>query len=424
MRQALTRTLTALLAALVITFTASAQEGVLPFTSGWELQGSDTKLETFQGRSSLRMRTGRAIQRDVKFQDGTIELDVLSTGDRSFFYVQFRMASDEEHEELYFRPHKSGLPDAIQYTPIYRGEGNWQLYHGEGATGFARFPRNEWTHLKIVVSGSRAAVFVGAVATPQLVVPKLARDSVAGGIALRSFLPGGKPEGVYPTSYANVVVRPGKVDYDFPPAAADDSMKPDTISEWLFSEPYATPDGAVTELPSGWNESRWRAIPAEGSGLVVIGRYFARPEANERATVLAKLRLVSESERRVPIHLGYSDEVTVFLNGAPLFTADDSYSFDCPRREGLIEPDQAVVYLPLRTGENELVLAVTDVFGGWGLMGRLAAPGLTLSTDPRRRSSEPVRDPRHDPGMARGRLRPERASLREHSRWQNRALRD
>jgi hypothetical protein len=381
----MTKTLPAILAILLTTCAASAQQSALPFANGWVLQGKDTKVDTFRGRSALRMRTGRAIERDVRFQDGTIELDVLTTGDRSFFYVQFRMASDEEHEEFYFRPHKSALPDAIQYTPIYHGEGNWQLYHGAGATAFADFPRNEWIHIKIAVSGTRAAVFVGDVAKPQLVVPRLARDAVAGGIALRSFLPGGKPEGVYPTSFANVVVRPGKADYDFPPieteasASASTDKDKDTVPEWLVSEPYATPDGAVTELPSGWNASRWRAISAERSGLVVIGKTFARPKENERATVLAKLTLTSDLDRRVPLHLGYSDEVTVFLNGAPLFTADDSYSFDLPRREGLIEPDQAIVYLPLQAGANELVLAVTDVFGGWGLMGRLAAPGVNVS---------------------------------------------
>ncbi len=68
--------------------------------------------------------------------------------------------------------------------------------------------------------------------------------------------------------------------------------------------------------------------------------------------------------------LGYSDEVSVFLNGRLLFSADDSYSFDAPRRQGLITPDQASLYLPLQAGENELTLVVTDVFGGWGVIGR------------------------------------------------------
>ena len=31
-------------------------------------------------------------------------------------------------------------------------------------------------------------------------------------------------------------------------------------------------------------------------------------------------------------------------------------------------------YLPLRQGQNELVLAVTEVFGGWGVMGEFEDP--------------------------------------------------
>ncbi len=32
-------------------------------------------------------------------------------------------------------------------------------------------------------------------------------------------------------------------------------------------------------------------------------------------------------------------------------------------------PWQGTLYLPLRRGSNELVLAVADVFGGWGMDG-------------------------------------------------------
>jgi len=131
------------------------------------------------------------------------------------------------------------------------------------------------------------------------------------------------------------------------------------------------PKPPPVELPT---VSSWKKIETERSGLLVLLRHIARPERGKRATVLAKQTLTTTSAARVPFHLGYSDEVTVFLNGAPLFTADDSYSFDRPRREGLIGLDQGTVYLPLRAGENELVLAVTDVFGGWGLMGLLGQP--------------------------------------------------
>jgi hypothetical protein len=338
----------------------------LDFGQGWEIAGQGSTVGPHLGKNALRLGTGNAYRRDVRLEDGTLELDVATTGRRSFFYVQFRMASDGEFEEIYLRPHKTGLGDALQYNPVYRGESNWQLFHGEGATAPVDIPRNEWVHLKIVLRGERAAIFVGDSKEPQLVVRRLARPAASGYVALRSFVPEGGAEPV--TSFANVVVRPDATDFAFPEIGDEPTPPSGIVREWLVSEPFVTPDGPITELPAVAN---WKEIETERSGLLVLLRHIARPERGKRATVLAKQTLTTTSAARVPFHLGYSDEVTVFLNGAPLFTADDSYSFDRPRREGLIGLDQATVYLPLRTGENELVLAVTDVFGGWGLMGLL-----------------------------------------------------
>jgi hypothetical protein len=299
-------------------------------------------------------------------KDGTIELDVATTGRRSFFYVQFRMESDGEYEEIYLRPHKTGLGDALQYNPVYKGESNWQLYHGDGGTAAVDIPRDEWVHVKIVLRGDRAAIFVGDVQDPQLVVRRLARPAAPGYVALRSFVPEGGDAPV--TSFANVVVRPDAADYAFLEIAAEPAPPAGIVREWLVSEPFVTPEGPIAKLPTA---AGWKKLETESSGLLVLLRHIARPERGKRATVLAKMNVHAEREERVPLQLGYSDEVTVFVNGAPLFTADDSYSFDRPRREGLIGLDQATVYLPLRAGANEVVLAVTDVFGGWGLMGRL-----------------------------------------------------
>ena len=78
--------------------------------------------------------------------------------------------------------------------------------------------------------------------------------------------------------------------------------------------------------------------------------------------------------------LGFSDRVTVFLNGRPTFSGEASYSFDNPRRDGVIGYDQARLWLPLSEGENELAFLVSDGFGGWGLMGRFADPtGLEVA---------------------------------------------
>ena len=51
------------------------------------------------------------------------------------------------------------------------------------------------------------------------------------------------------------------------------------------------------------------------------------------------------------------------------------------RRDGssLIHLDQASLYLPLKKGENEIRIAVSEVFGGWGLMAQFEDPtGLII----------------------------------------------
>jgi hypothetical protein len=42
-------------------------------------------------------------------------------------------------------------------------------------------------------------------------------------------------------------------------------------------------------------------------------------------------------------------------------------------------PDDAV-FLPLRPGENELLFAVAETFGGWGLEARLDQPPVGMRT--------------------------------------------
>lgn len=65
--------------------------------------------------------------------------------------------------------------------------------------------------------------------------------------------------------------------------------------------------------------------------------------------------------------------------GQPLFYSDQHYSCDAPRQDGLLTFDQASLLLPLRAGDNELVVVVSGNFGGWGLAGRVRDPnGFTF----------------------------------------------
>ena len=342
----------------------------IPFDSGWTLTGDGTRVESHRGVRALSIDNGRATRRDVQLEDGTIEFDVEMTAARSFIYVQFRMESDTDFEEIYFRPHKSELPDAVQYNPVWRGDSFWQLWHGPGATAAPRFPAGEWMHVRIVLEGTQAALFLGADTAP-VMVTQLARPPRAGYIALRAFTPApAVRRGARAARYANVVVRPRVVNYTFPavPAVAPELG---SIIRWQISPGFPAPPSAIIELPSERLVGRehWPSYPVELNGVVAIGRHQERPRPSGAA--IARLVIRSSGERLQRLYLGYSDYVTVFVNGRAHFSGDAHYSFDHPRQEGLITRSQSTLWLPLRDGENEILLVVVDGFGGWGLTGRL-----------------------------------------------------
>lgn len=338
---------------------------------GWELSGDDTVVEELDGRLALRLKSGKATYRNLEFLDGTIEFDLQVTKHRSFAYLYFRMADDAEHEEIYFRSHKTLLPDAVQYTPVYKGRSQWQLYHAAGSTAAATLPAGEWIPVKLVVKGSQAAVFVGSTEEPQLVVPRLAREPKPGFLALRSFMTFGTPPDTYVANFANIVVHPGVVDYEFPTHETA-TTKSGLVTSWQVSPAFAPAEGPVLEIPAEIStSSEWQTVPANANGLVELERYVNRPENVRRAAVVARLRISADKAKILRLDLGFSDEVSVFLNDRLLLTDDESYSFNFPRRQGLVTADQLSVFLPLEKGANDLLLVVTDSFGGWGLSGRL-----------------------------------------------------
>ena len=341
------------------------------------VRGDSTRLDTLDGREVLRMQTGSAERRDLQLEDGTIDLDVRTTRRRSFVFVRFRMQESGEGEEFYLRPHKSTLPDAVQYNPVYQDVGQWQLYHGAGATASPEIPAGTWTHLRIVLAGTRAAIFLGDTVKPVLIVPRLARDPKAGWMALSGFLPGGTPGSGAIAEFANVRVRPGEVAYTFAAASPEPDIAPGVIASWNVGEPFDAKQLAPMSLMPQWTATQTR-VDARPSGLVELHRYVKLPTFTRAVGVAATVRVTAARAGLRRFDLGFSDAATVFLNGRPIFHGDDSYDF-LNRRDGLISFDQATLYLPLRAGRNELTVVVTDHFGGWGVMGRFAdVRGLTI----------------------------------------------
>ncbi|HEX6629345.1 MAG TPA: hypothetical protein VF105_15450 [Gemmatimonadaceae bacterium] len=360
----------------VVTLPVAAQQ--IPFSDAqWKLSGDSTRVEMFDGRQILRMETGSAERRDIRFEDGTIDVDVMTSRRRSFVYVNFRVQNEGEYEDFYLRPHKAQLPDAAQYAPVFQGQSAWQLYYGVRGTAAPDIVPNVWQHLRVVVSGRRAAFFLRDTIKPFMVVPRLARDPQPGYIVLSTLVPTGTPGSGPGVRYANLNVRPGVVAYDFANAPAEPTLPAGVIERWEVGPAFAAPDTALSTIAPEWTSS-FRTLAIEPDGFVELHRHVPMPKVTRYVGAVARIRVTAQRAGTRRLDLGFSDRVTVFVNGSPIFHRDDSYDF-AGRRDGLISFDQATVYLPLRAGPNDISIIVTDRFGGWGIMGRFPdAAGLRV----------------------------------------------
>ncbi len=352
----------------------------LPFSDArWQLAGDSTRIERVAGREALRMYTGSATRRDIVLQDGTIDVDVMTTRRRSFAYVNFRIEDEANHEEFYLRPHKSELPDAVQYAPVFRGQSAWQLYHGPRGTAGPAFRPGVWTPVRIVLQRERAAFFVGDTINPVLVV-RLAREPRPGYVSLSGFLPPGTPGSGAIAWFSNVRVRQN-VAYTFRDQP-EPPLPSGVVRQWSVGPAFLPATLEPTTLEPAWT-AKMQTVTIEPNGMVELNRWIEMPEGLQRSTTgdvgtVARLRVTAEQAGLRRMDLGFSDAATVFLNGRPLFHGDDSYVF-LRRRDGLIAFDQATVFLPLNAGVNDIAIVVTDHFGGWGLMARFPeANGLTV----------------------------------------------
>jgi hypothetical protein len=138
--------------------------------------------------------------------------------------------------------------------------------------------------------------------------------------------------------------------------------------------------------PAEISAIKWQDVEAETPGFVVIYRYreaphprvtfagdFSRrlePQAGMKV-IYARTTIDSARDEVRKLHLGYSDDVSLFLNGNILYRGRSAQNFRDPAFLGIVNPENDTVYLPLKKGKNELVLALSELGGGWGFIGRL-----------------------------------------------------
>ena len=344
----------------------------------WDLQG-EAKVAEYQGRKCLSMDGGAALLKDFELRDGVFDVDVTTSDKRGFLGIQFRLDNDGANgEEVYLRPHKSGLPDAMQYTPILNTGRNWQIYNGPGFTGGVDIPKETWFHLRLAVSGAQAKLFVKDMDKPALEIDDLKSGIQKGQVAL--FVLMGE------SCFSNFEIRttPDALwERHLPP------MPPDTLTRWSLSRSY---DALARNLErplssSETNSIHWQEVEAEPPGIVPINRYRESPhpmvsfqrDFSKRLepqpgmkVVYARTSIDSDRDQVKRLSIGYSDDVSVFLNGRILYRGRSAQGFRDPGFLGIMNPENDTVYLPLKKGRNELVLAVSELGGGWGFICRLS----------------------------------------------------
>jgi len=343
----------------------------------WALQGQ-AQVVDYQGRKCLMLDGGAAILNDFQMRDGVIDVDVATPASRGFFGIQFRLTSDgADAEWVYLRQHKSGLPDAMQYTPVLNTGLNWQIYNGPGFTGAVDIPKDVWFHVRLEVEGAHAKLYVKDLDKPALVMEDLKSGVQKGQVALAVLIGA--------TYFSNFEVR-------ITPDAAWERHQPPipagTLTKWSLSPSYDALERNL-ERPLTPSESagiQWQDVEAEPPGFVAINRYRDSPHpkvsfANDFSkrlepqpgmkVVYARTSIHSDRDQLKKLSIGYSDDVSVFLNGRILFRGRSAQNFRDPAFLGIVSPENDAVYLALKKGSNELMLAVSELGGGWGFICRL-----------------------------------------------------
>ena len=350
---------------------------VPPDSPRWDLQGQG-KVAEYQGRKCLLLDGALAVLKDFALRDGVIDVDVATPASRGFFGFQFRIADDGVNaEEVYLRQHKSGLPDAMQYTPVLNTGRNWQIFNGPGFTNAVDIPRNVWFHLRLEVVGAQAKLYVKDMDKPALVMTDLKTGIQKGQVAL--FVLTGE------TYYSNFKIRSTP---DVPWERHLPPMPPNTLTKWSISPSYdALERNLERPLPDSESAAiQWQDVEAEPPGFVVLYRYRQAPHPrvtfqSDFSTRLqpqpgmqalyARTTIDSDRDQVKKLEIGYSDDVSVFLNGQILYRGRSAQAFRDPGFLGIINPENDAVYLPLKKGRNELVLALSELGGGWGFICRL-----------------------------------------------------
>nr|WP_282054111.1 family 16 glycoside hydrolase [Maribacter luteus] len=326
--------------------------------SNWNVP-KDALFERFDNRNTLVLNSGRATIKNLKFTNGTISVDVYSNSVRSFAGISFRK-QNSNLEEVYMRMHKSNQVDAIQYTPIFNNESNWQLFREYQAQ--VSFKNTGWNTLRIEVNNKNADVFVNE--EKVMSIEHLRTNHSIGEIGLFA---------LFSNKFSNFKVT-HKEEVENPEKRNNNPINPNIITKWGITKarPYKEEELCFNDFL----KETYMTVKTEESGLLPISKYLKKSSSGnfekniENYTIVTTTVHANKKETKL-FSFDYSDKIIVYFNGKAIFQGNNAFRAKGVQYMGHMDINTNKIYLPLEKGVNKIHCVVIDKANGWGIMAKL-----------------------------------------------------
>ncbi len=243
-----------------------------------------TEIIEYKGKKAIRIEPEKgeriAYFKDLEFVNGIIELDIAAIP--YYTGIVFRVRSPHIYEGIYFRPQNSRHSDPVRrgHTVQYIANPRYTWYYlrekfPEKYEAAVDIAPDEWFHVKVVVSGREAKVFVNEAESPCLVVEDLKHGLSKGSVGVWC----GNTSG---GTFANLTVEPGPLSQAERVEAAEEKAMPDvsyTVEQDFFLDifkkrrsvrkfkPTPIPDEHIMKIldaarsaPTSGNQQPWKFL--------------------------------------------------------------------------------------------------------------------------------------------------------------------
>lgn len=324
----------------------------------WNVTDQST-FERFDDRETLVLNGGRIMVKNQKFTNGTIEVDVYANSSRSFAGITFRKQGDNI-EEVYMRMHKSNQVDAVQYTPIFNNESNWQLYREYQAQ--VSFKNTGWNTLRVEVNNNSADVFVND--EKVMSIDHLRTDNNMGEVGLFA---------LFTNRFSNFRIS-HKDATNYNKESNIKHTDTNVITQWEITKakPYTEEELSFDDFL----KEKYTTVSTEKSGLLPISKYIKKTssgnfEGNEENYTIAYTTIDLDRKETRLFSFDYSDKIIVYLNGKIIFKGTNAFRAKGIQYMGHIDMNANKLYLPLEKGVNQIHCVVIEKANGWGIIAKL-----------------------------------------------------